>query len=354
MNDNNTAVVPQGRPGDFDPEPKPRVGGGKIATSADDHPFRAPTGNDLVSGKQESGPEFRSSWFGLGAWLVCWTILLWLGFKIGVVVQHTIRLGTPLREFALFAEGVLIIAVAIWLFRIVRAFSSKQPRQWNPEDVREPAKKGLVDYYKTLATDKDCFRRFCNQFPETSSKDSECVFSRQAAGDALKSLSVFDSTRLGKWSDNRKAFDEAVEERARTIIGDHALLVAIKTAGSPWKIVDVLAVFYNSTRMIERIASLYGRTCSGAKAFRLACDWAFDLYVAGHLGEIAEKGSETLVEKLVDVLGKDAEGAGPWFGQIIPAAGKLFAKVGEGTVNYWLCRRLGNKAVEYFRPISQG
>ena len=79
-----------------------------------------------------------------------------------------------------------------------------------------------------------------------------------------------------EWRKDADAFESEREALADEIAKKHALLTAIKTATSPWKIVDVLSVFYTSTRMVERIARLYGQPCSGPQAFRLVCQWGFN------------------------------------------------------------------------------
>ena len=102
------------------------------------------------------------------------------------------------------------------------------------------------------------------------------------------------------------------------------------------KIVDMAAVVYNSTVMITRLAKLYNRRASGRAAFRLACRWIVNIYIAGELGDMAQDASEWTAD-LVS-------------GTLKPLAGVL-GKAAEGGANGLLVRRLGLRAIAEFRPL---
>ena len=128
------------------------------------------------------------------------------------------------------------------------------------------------------------------------------------------------------------------DERAREIICKTWKLVAIKTAASPWKIVDMLAVVYNSTVMITRLAKLYNRRIYGSAGFRLVCRWIVNIYIAGEMGDAARGAVEwASANELISATYK-------------PLAG-FIGKIAEGGANAFLVYRLGNRAMEYLRPL---
>ena len=128
------------------------------------------------------------------------------------------------------------------------------------------------------------------------------------------------------------------DERAKEIIGKTWKLVAIKTAASPWKIVDMIAVVYNSTVMITKLAKLYNRRTSSRAAFRLVCRWIINIYIAGEMGEVAQGATEwASASDLISATYK-------------PLAG-FVGKIAEGGANAFLVYRLGCRAMTYFRPL---
>ncbi len=133
-------------------------------------------------------------------------------------------------------------------------------------------------------------------------------------------------------------FQELQDGRAKEIVARAWKLVAIKTAASPWKIVDMLAVIYNSTVMIVRLARLYNRRVSRPAAFRLACRWIVNIYIAGEMGDATQGAVEWAgANELISATYK-------------PLAG-LVGKVAEGGANAFLVYRLGLRAMDAFRPL---
>ena len=135
-----------------------------------------------------------------------------------------------------------------------------------------------------------------------------------------------------------KEFQAMQDKRADEIIAKTWKLVALKTAASPWKIVDMLAVVYNSTMMIMRLARLYNRRSSRRAAFRLACRWIMNIYVAGEMGEAMQGAVEWA-------------SARDFISATYKPLASLFGKVAEGGANALLVYRLGCRAVAYFRPL---
>ena len=135
-----------------------------------------------------------------------------------------------------------------------------------------------------------------------------------------------------------KEFQSLQDERAKAIIRRAWKLVAIKTAASPWKIVDMIAVIYNSTVMVTRLARLYNRRTSGRAAFRLVFRWLINLYIAGEMGDVTQGAVEWASAN--DLISSTYK----------PLAGFL-GKIAEGGANAFLVYRLGCRAMAYFRPL---
>lgn len=132
-----------------------------------------------------------------------------------------------------------------------------------------------------------------------------------------------------------KAFQGLQDKRAEKIIRKYALVIAVKTAISPWRIVDMAAVFYNSTLMICEIAKVYNRRTSRASAFKLTIRWVINLCISGGIGDVAEA-----------VASPDVISA------LIPVGAKFMGKAAEGGANAYLAWRLGKCSIEAFRYLQ--
>ena len=132
-----------------------------------------------------------------------------------------------------------------------------------------------------------------------------------------------------------RRFQAFQDELADEIIARTWKQVGLLTAASPWKLGDRLVVAYHSAIMIARISRLYSRQVSGLVAFRLACRWLIDIYVAGELGELSANTIPSIVSSF-------------------PLLGSILGKTAEGGVNAVLVINLGRKAKNHFRPLAEG
>lgn len=316
-----------GRAGGEDDEPAPSSGGpvGTPTVVPDD--FVSLPSRSSDAGEPRPEDDVRSGgWAAAAASLVFWGVVVWLFVQAAGLVRSTLALPVVFRVPALVAEAAAIGVAGLWIVRVVGFFVGFRGRS----DADWPA------YYRRIGK----AGTFARSFPPER---------RERARRTVRDLAVRQAGMTKEWRKNAESFESERRGVADRIVGDHALLVAIKTATSPWKIVDVVAVFYNSTRMVERIARLYGQPCSGPQAFRLVCQWGFNLYVAGELGDVLEKGAEVTAEKAVELL-QGTGGGLSWLGAVLPTAGKIFARTGEGAANYYLCKRLGMAAIGVFEP----
>lgn len=140
------------------------------------------------------------------------------------------------------------------------------------------------------------------------------------------------------WLDDFKQFQAFQDARAADLVRRAARLVGVKTAASPWKIVDMLAVLFQSSLMIVRLGRLYNRRIGPRHAFRLACRWLVNLYVSGTAGDAARDVADWgVASELISAT---------WS----PVA-KIAGKLAEGSANAFLIWRLGTRAIAAFRPL---
>ena len=147
-----------------------------------------------------------------------------------------------------------------------------------------------------------------------------------------------------------KSFQAMQDRVAAGIIKKYSLLIAVKTAACPWRIVDMLAVFYNSTRMICEISLVYNRRVDRTQAFRMMLGWIVNLYVSGELGQAIDGVADGVSASLGDMIGE--EGIGPAVQSVLPLASKFLGKAVEGGANAYLAYRLGRRSVAAFRYLK--
>ncbi|MCB1417635.1 MAG: TIGR01620 family protein [Notoacmeibacter sp.] len=121
-----------------------------------------------------------------------------------------------------------------------------------------------------------------------------------------------------------------LDAEARKIVTDAAKRVSIVTAVSPRALMDVGYVIFEASRLIRRIALLYGGRPGTLGFFRLARAAIAHLAVTG-----AMAASDSLVGQ---VLGHGL-------------ASRLSARLGEGVVNGLMTARIGIAAIETARPM---
>ena len=167
------------------------------------------------------------------------------------------------------------------------------------------------------------------------------------------------------WLEDFKELRELQRSRANKIIWHYSKLIGLKTAASPWKIVDIICVFFNSTLMVADLAELYNRRVDRNAAFRLVFKWFLNIYISGEAGEISAKVAgaigEQMEEPIKDSLsnlgcldsewGETVAKALPFLAKGVPIVAKLAGKAVEGGVNAYFAIRMGRNAVAAFEPL---
>lgn len=121
-----------------------------------------------------------------------------------------------------------------------------------------------------------------------------------------------------------------LDAEARKLILDAGKRVSVVTAVSPRAAVDLLYVLYEASRLVRRLAELYGARPGMLGFLQLARGVLAHLAVTGSMAA-----GDTLVQQLV--------GHG--------LAARLSAKLGEGVVNGMMTVRIGMAAMDTVRPL---
>ena len=285
----------------------------------------------------QSSMDSSSGIFKLLALLIALVAVLWMytlcaPFIANAITQHGWRLWTSLALG--LAPVLLVLAFALYALSRLR----KTPRFEQLVDSDFPNKidlqRRLAEGY--LANFKDLPKyAFENGFAEDTRTPCEIV-------QCLKRLKGEGETQYSDcrgWLLEFGRFQTMQEERAKEIVSRTWKLVAVKTAASPWRLVDMAAVFCNSTIMVVKIARLYNRRTSPRAAFRLVCRWFVNICIAGEIGDATQGAVEWAnANDLVSSMYK-------------PIAGAV-GRLAEGGANAFLVYRLGMRAIEYFKPLA--
>jgi len=267
-----------------------------------------------------------------------WTLSLFTSMVRDVLVAQT-------RGELFLALMMLATSVIVVLFIVSYAWSLFA---WLPKIdsvMEKDYQTNLLNLMKNIRDD------YLARLPPTEEYAAKLRVS--AAGDLVQKLKTL---RTHEYSDSRtflgdfRSFQTLQDKQAAKIIKRYSLVIAVKAAASPWRVVDVLAVFFNSTLMICDLANVYNRRMSRAHAFRLSVRWAFNLYVSGEIGQATETSADALNSGLGNMLGESGLAAS--IQPFLPLFSKFVGKAAEGGVNAYFAYRLGKRAVSDFRYMK--
>lgn len=273
----------------------------------------------------------------------CGTIVaIWLLGSFGAVL-HNIAIAASIPEMVLFCLIFVIEVLLVWyVIRYAKKTFAELPK------ITQIHRKEYSGALYTLAAKLKS--DYIWQFPDL---DQYAKLSGFNHGDTA--LYMLSRLRNHKYADSVGFMDDydkfqlAQDEQALVIIKYYAKIIGIKTAASPWKVVDILAVFFNSTLMVSKIAKVYHRQLSRQQAFRLVIHWFINLYISGELGQITEGTADAIAKGASEWLGE--EGISAILQPAVPLLAKFGGKIAEGGVNAYLAYRLGNRACEHFREL---
>lgn len=258
-------------------------------------------------------------------------------------VLHSVAIAASIPEMLLFCIIFVIEVSVVWyVISYAKKTFSELPK------ITQIHRKEYSGALHTLATKLKS--DYVRQFP---AQDQYAKLSGFKHGDAA--LCMLSRLRDHKYADSAGFIEEynrfqlALDKQALAIIKHYAKIIGIKTAASPWKVVDIIAVFFNSTLMVSKIAKVYHRQVSRQQAFRLVIHWFVNLYISGELGQIAEGAADAIAQGASEWLGE--EGISSVLQPAVPLLAKFGGKIAEGGVNAYLAYRLGSRACNHFREL---
>ena len=301
----------------------------------------------------------RSTFISIATWTVVAFFAFWICCQILPLVSQVFRYSFDDWRFYV-TGGLLLIPLALLLFVSYRVFRLFRKLPSFSQVVVESGKKEKSNEIK-----EKLLRGYIDKLPDSDRYAATAGFEDEQKSAVIE---VLDSLR-GKSRDSRysdevgwladfKRFQALQRARANRIIGHYSKLIGLKTAASPWKIVDVFCVFLNSTLMVSDLAELYNRRVDKGSAFRLVFRWFFNIYISGELGQISAKAADAigaqLKEPVKDSLSDQGWLDSDWAGtvaQSMPFLAKFAGKIVEGGVNAFFAIRMGRKAVAAFEPL---
>ena len=293
---------------------------------------------------QSETEDVRVRWVFLPylAWAAIAVFFIWLSCQLLSLFQM-VSSYDGWRFYAVLGVVMVPILILVWVcLRALLLFRRLPPIA----QLKEGEESGLAQ--KRLLQG-----RYLAKLPPSNEYVARCGFKEpeRVSGllDSLRGEESLHSDETG-WLDDFRHFQSLQDARAKEIVSRACKLIALKTAASPWRLLDMFCVFYNSTRMVCELAVVYNRRMSRACAFRLVCRWCAAIYVSGELGSIMESTAKKGGEYAADVLG-DGDLMSS-VAQSMPMLAKIAGKAIEGGVNAYFAYRMGRRAIESFRVLA--
>ena len=332
--------VETGRAGDEDVRPTVAPPQAVVISRSPDTAWNA---LPAVAVERESDRGGRSVLLSFLAWTLAGLFFIWLYCQLLPMFRLVLEYD-GWRFYA--ALALVLVPVVVLLALLLRA--ALVFRRLPPVRQMVEGKERGIDLKRKLQS------RYLAKLPPSAEYVSRCAFRDpdqvRTLLDGLRAKESLHSDETG-WLEDFRRFQSCQETRAREIVGKYCKLIALKTAASPWKLLDMACVFYNSTRMVCDIATLFNRRISRGSAFRLVCRWCAAIYVSGELGSIMESVSSAGGEKIADMLAESD--LLPGVAQSMPILSRIAGKTIEGGVNAYFAYRMGKRAIEYFRALSK-
>ena len=323
-----------------------------------EHDARKDTEHHDIS-PQDSNVKKRSAFIPVATWTVIAFFAFWICCQILPLVALVFRFSFHDWRFYV-TGGLLLIPFALVLFVTYRVFLLFRKLPSFSQVILESGKKE-----KSYEIKEKLLRGYIDNLPESDKYATAAGFDDAQKSDVIAVLnSLRGKSRDAHYSDEDgwladfKRFQALQRARANRIIGHYSKLIGLKTAASPWKLVDIICVFLNSTLMVADLAKLYNRRVDRGAAFRFVFRWFLNIYISGELGQISTKAAEAIGEQLKEPV-KDSLSDlgwldGDWAGtvaQSMPFIAKFAGKIVEGGVNAYFAIRMGRKAVAAFEPL---
>lgn len=251
-----------------------------------------------------------------------WVLLAVVSAFVLWALMHTLRFWFSLRAFSQ-----------------VRVPKPHPRPQKTGESLKEweHSRKVLSKYLKYMTGNRKLQERWVDLWPEDSATSMAEVLS--CAERLLEPRSVDTASWVIEFErDVLTSLDQVATARIRY----YAKRVGVKTAVSPFPLVDALAVLYNSFLLIQDLAAVYGRRLNRYETSFLLGLITFQVYVAGETQELTEAG-------MSEVHNWVSGGVTNLTSRI---SSFVSPKLAEGVLNAFVLYRLGRFAKKRFRPLA--
>ncbi len=326
-------------------------------------------------------PPFRlprlNSALGLGALFLAALVLLTVYFHAVAILSQLLALPAALRWPGL---GLLGLLVGIVFYVLVRALFFAAGLAGGGQLDLAQLEIGGTAAGIPLQLCKLARREFLEPYLKRlvslkgHRKERFLVLAGEASPVLAAAEELLDRQRhLGSraWlAEFRENIQQPLEKQAGVIATGYANAAALKTALSPWPLVDMLAVLYNAVCLLADLTLLFNRRLSRFGRLRLFCELMFTLLVAGRAQEAARAVKHCLEgvdgSSIHEAAAGVAGGAGGeggahslielvfgHFGLSALAAGRFAApRLAEGAAAWLLLKRFGRSACELLKPLA--
>ena len=312
----------------------------------------------------------RSSFWILALTLILALLLLYISSQAISILHDALALPAPGRWVAiwfLFALVSIIVYVVVQAVIFIARLSSSSQLSID-QLVSMTNFTGLRSY--RIATE-EFLKPYLRDLIGRPQKSLEKFLQMTDADKIIESANrLLDSDRrLGsrEWvNEFTENIQLPMEALATKRINAYAKAAALKTAISPWPLVDMASVIYNSTLMLTDLAIIFNRRFSCGNTIRILMGMFFAIFIAGQtqeavdaieyeigqrlpMGVTGESGSINVDEH----VGSFAESAFENLGHGVMIFAKFSTKkIGEGAASWLLMKLLGRRAVKMLKPIA--
>ena len=312
---------------------------------------------------------FRSSFWMLALVLVLALLLLYVSSHAISILHDALALPAPGRWVAI---GFLIVLVGIIGYVIVRAaYFTVHLSRGSQLSIEQLVSVGdLTGLRSYRLASEEFLKPYLRGLIGRPKKTLEKFLQMSDADSIIESANrlLDPDRRLGSREWVNEFIDKIqlpMEALAVERINGYARAAAVKTAISPWPLVDMASIIYNSTLMLTDLAIIFNRRFSRGNTIRILMGMFFSIFIAGQAQEAVNAIENELGQGLTsggtDPGGIDmdehvsslAESAFEHVGNGALLVAKFSTKkVVEGAANWLLMKRLGRRAVKMLKPIA--
>jgi uncharacterized membrane protein YcjF (UPF0283 family) len=312
----------------------------------------------------------------MGIWLLSTTIGL-----IASLATLPGWVAYPLTAILIVLLGIVFYVLGLAIYKYCSV-------PYTPQLKLEQIRKAQVEGHNAYSTARDYLENhlrainasdkgYFSVLKQMDLKEIECDQFEHDLKALLNNRRIEGKAWLHEYQDN---IQSVVDGLALRRIRKCATTVGLKTAISPWKAVDLMAVFYNNTILVKDLCLLANRRVSNLQSLSILTRVGFNMYVASEAQEIARQtihgalngGYKQVADDITagkfdieNMLDGSSEGAAElaaatsqgvqgMAGDGLRAVTKFAGyKMVEGIANGWLTHRFGTRVWSMLKPLSE-